>query len=299
MKISELIKVSVENGTVVFTSKDNNTSVGVIGCSCTLAKKIRVGFDRTPIVVRPPSGIKMTVIGLIIGYNQGHDTLIAHAFIGISHSDQIIYADLERHYSFDGGTISFGDRFPVVITLEDGRKFATYTEFSPRGKTPPEGFQLVDDPDLLFQYAAGVIDLATLESYATADKRTAERVEIEKLKQRIFSLEAESEEKTLTIADLRRELKVEKDAASVVDKKRSDLLKSVDGLRQTLDEAYEVRDGFARTVNDLGIKTMNFKVKLRRVKRCVFGSWMPWIFPWGVVSACRGIVGGLRDEELE
>lgn len=215
MKISELIKVSVENGTVVLTSKFDNTSVGVIGCSCTLAKKSRVGFDRTPIVVKPPSGIKMTVIGLTIGYSQGHNVLITHAFIGISQSNRIIYADLERHYVFDGGTISFGDRFPAVITLEDGRKFATYTEFSPIGKTPPEGFQLVDNVDLLFQFAAGVIDLETLESYATADKRTAERVEIGKLKQRITSLETELEEKTLTISDLRRELNTEKDTTSL------------------------------------------------------------------------------------
>lgn len=299
MKISELISVSIKDGTVVFTSKDDNTSVGVIGCSCILAKKSRVSFDRTPIVVRPPSNAKVTVIGLIIGYNQDKEVFINCTFIGINLKDKILYADLDKHYTFDGGTISFGDRFPVVITLEDGRKFAPYTESFPKGIDPIEGFQLVENPDLLFQFAAGVIDLETLESYATADKRTAERVEIVKLRQRITLLETELEEKTLTIADLRLESRRDGDARSGLENRVSDLLKSVDGLRKTLDETYIERDGCAKNAISLKQENSRFKASIRRVKRCVFGSWMPWIFPWGVVSACRGIVSGYKDKDLE
>jgi hypothetical protein len=113
-------------------------------------------------------------------------------------------------------------------------------------------------------------------------------------------LETELEEKTLTISDLRLESRRDGDVRAGLENRVSDLLKSVDGLRETLDETYIERDGCAKNAISLKQENSRFKASIRRVKRCVFGFWvMPWLFPWGVVSACRGIVSGYKDKDLE
>jgi len=285
VKISELISVSVKNGTAVFSPKEANTSISVIGCSCTIARKGPATFDRSLIVVRPQIGVRMTVIGLTIGYESEGRSFIINAFICIYLKDGTLYVNLGDHCTFSGGAISSGDKFQAVVTLDGGKKFAHYTHFLQKGMKIPEGFQIVDDIDLLFQFAAGVIDLETLESYATNDMRTAERVEIEKLRQQIVSLEAE--------------LGNEKGTALLLGKRFSDLELSNQGLRKTLEEEYRKNSRHNDNESFYLGKISRLKSSILRVKECVSGFGIPWIFPWYTVSVCRDLVRNYTYDDLK
>lgn len=299
MNVKDLISVSIKDGTVFFSLKDDSSAFHVIGCSCTLSKKNSATFDKSLIVVRPQRNAKVTVIGLAIGYMVGGSSAIVNVFIGIYRNDDVLQVDLDRHYTFTGGAISSGDKFFAVITLDDGRKFGHYTEYLQKGKTIPEGFQLVENTDLLFQFASGVIDLKTLETYATGDNRSAQSIEIAGLKQRISLLETELGEKTLTITDLRGELKRENDVSQGLYTIVSNQTNSIERLEKTIEAAYQKHREDGWKITSLMRQVLEFKTVIQEVKECVFGSWLSRVFPWGIVSACRGIVGCYKDEELK
>ena len=189
-------------------------------------------------MVRPQNGVNVTVIGFKIDFKLNGDICTTHAFIGIYLKNEKYSAHLEDHYTFTGGSISAGDGFSVVITLDDGRKFACRAEFE-KNKDAPEGFHLVDNPDFLFQFAAGIIDLPDLEFHAKVykNKLDAENAEIESLKKRILSLETELGGNALTISKMSQELRAEKNATFLSEKTCNELQVSNQRLQDALSEA--------------------------------------------------------------